>query len=63
MVITAVLMLTFVWSPGLEGEGQGPAPIMRFVLTFFIIGLASFLTWFTAMIIEIRDRSESNGSN
>jgi len=61
MVITAMLMLVFVWNPAMESSGtQGPAPIMQYVLTFFIVGLASFLTWFTAIVLEIKNKLTSN---
>jgi hypothetical protein len=55
MVITAVLMLTAVWTTMAEPDKGGPHPIMQYVFTFFIIGLASFLVWFTSMVLEIRD--------
>ncbi|MBN2093784.1 MAG: hypothetical protein JW740_00185 [Candidatus Zambryskibacteria bacterium] len=55
MVITAILMLIAIWGP-MEQSSQGPNTIMQYVLTFFVVGLASFLTWFTTMIIEMRNK-------
>jgi hypothetical protein len=57
MVITAVLMLVSVWTFMAQAD-KGPNPVMQYIFTFFIVGLASFLTWFTTMILEIRDKVE-----
>jgi len=59
MVITASLMLIVVWTTMTQPNSGGPHPIMQYIFTFFIIGLASFLTWLTSMVIEIRDRITS----
>jgi hypothetical protein len=55
MIITAALMLISVWTFMVQAD-KGPNPVMQYIFTFFIIGLASFLTWFTTMILEIRDK-------
>ena len=51
MVITAALALVLIW---LSPDDFGVAN--QSMITFFIIGLASFLVWLTTMILEIRDR-------
>jgi hypothetical protein len=54
MVITAVLMLVAIWLP-MQEVAKGPAPLMQYIITFFVIGLASFLIWAVTIILEIRD--------
>jgi len=55
MVITAVLMLVAIWAP-VEQATKGPNLLMQYTMTFFVIGLASFLVWLVTTILEIRDR-------
>ena len=59
MTITAVLMLVAIWAP-VEQVTRGPNAIMQYTMTFFVIGLASFLAWFTSVVLEIRDNAKSN---
>ncbi len=52
MMVACIIMASFfIWSDGKEfGTGN------RLMMTFFIIGLASFLTWITTIIIEVKDK-------
>lgn len=50
LVGCASLVLTFVWT------GGPPAPIyFQIAATFFIVGLGSFLIWFSRVLYSLRD--------
>lgn len=56
MSITATLMLVAVWTTMTEQSSNGPHPIMQYIFTFFIIGLASFLVWIVNVVLEIKNK-------
>jgi O-antigen/teichoic acid export membrane protein len=60
MVLTAILMLIIVWFFASPNADKDAFPVMRYVFTFFIVGLASFLTWFTTTVLEIKNRLTEN---
>jgi hypothetical protein len=52
MVITASLFLYIIWRGGPDNFGV----INKLTFTTFVVGLASFLIWVTAIILEVKDR-------
>ena len=45
----AALVITFIWA------GGPPDPIYgQIVATLFVVGLASFLTWLTLLLVDVR---------
>jgi len=49
MILCACLAIFMIWN-----EPKDFGVINQLTLTFFIIGLASFLTWITVIILEIK---------
>jgi hypothetical protein len=47
----AALVLFFIWNDGPPSDVW-----MQAAATLFVIGLGSFLLWFVATILEIRDK-------
>jgi archaellum biogenesis protein FlaJ (TadC family) len=47
----ASLILFFIWS-----GGPDTSQLFHIAASFFIVGLASFLTWFSLMLFELRDK-------
>lgn len=45
MLFCAVTFLTVIWVPFAEGPDDWMPLRMQLVMTFFVIGLASFLLW------------------
>jgi len=49
MVLCAALVLGMVWS-----NGDPIEPFPQLAITFFVLGLMSFLLWFTNVLWQIR---------
>ena len=50
LVSCASLVLTFIW-----GNEEPRETLQKMTGTFFIVGLGSFLAWFSLILIELRD--------
>lgn len=47
MPLTAALVLTAIWT---NGDHTWPAALLKLIPTAFVLGFASFLTWFTCIL-------------
>jgi hypothetical protein len=54
MVFCASLILSIVW----KGGPDEFTILNQFVITSFVLGLASFLIWFVTIVFEIKDKIE-----
>lgn len=55
MFVCAGLFLTMVWTAPQNGPDNFVL-LPRFVATFFVTGLASFLVWIVTIISELRNK-------
>jgi hypothetical protein len=51
MVLCAALVLGMIWS-----KGDPIEPVPQIAATLFVLGLASFLLWFSSVLWDIRKR-------
>ena len=54
MVLCAGTFLGIIW----KGGPDNFTIVNQFAITFFVVGLASFLVWFTTIILEIKEKIE-----